>query len=79
MTYGVKYVEGDVPAVVGAQLILKGIPDGDADGSSLRFYRNGLLMRPEFNDYTVVAGQIIIPNPPPDPQDKFIAFYRLKP
>lgn len=68
-----RFVDGEVPARAGAQLFLKDIP---AEGS-LQLFRNGLLLRPEFGDYQLVAGQIIVPTPAPADDDKFVAFYRV--
>jgi hypothetical protein len=73
MTFGITFVDGEVPARAGGQLFLKAIP---ADGSCLQLFRNGILGRPEFGDYSLVAGQIIVPNPAPEESDKFVAFYR---
>lgn len=74
MTFGITFVDGEIPARAGAQLFLKAIPAGD--GSCLQLFRNGILGRPQFGDYSLVAGQIIIPNPAPEDGDKFVAFYR---
>jgi len=72
--FGITFVDGEVPARSGSQLFLREIP---APGS-LQLFRNGLLIRPEFGDYQLVAGQIVVPNPAPEEGDKFLAFYRLE-
>ena len=73
MKFGLLFVDGEIPARVNSQLFLQNIP---AEGSLLLF-RNGLLMRPEFGDYRIAAGQIVVPTPAPEDSDRFIAFYRL--
>lgn len=73
MTYSfsIKFADAEIPVRAGNQLYLANVPDP----GSLQFFRNGLLMNAVFGDY-LLAGQVIIPNPPLDDDDKVIAFYR---
>lgn len=73
MTYRfeIKFADAEIPVRAAGQLYLANVPDP----GSLQFFRNGLLMLSTFGDY-LLAGQVIIPNPPLADDDNVVAFYR---
>jgi hypothetical protein len=67
-----EYADAEEPMIVGGRLYFQHIPNPP---SSLMLHKNGLLMSNQAGDY-FITGQVVTPNPAPEPEDKFIGWYR---